>query len=133
MKLLKETEVGGNIIKDNQSLFGCFDFPKIGETSKKIKTSTFEGILQIPFKIQTEEVISPALDTKGKSKGDIKPPRVCGLSVDLPFDSYGGRGIVTFNAFGYSDSPIDEETLGKVLLQALGNEIFSYKLPLKKD
>lgn len=134
MKLLKEVEVGGEVVQKDEGFFGCsFEFAKAGETKKKLKTSTYEGVLQIPFQVDYEETVSPMLDVNGKPKKESDNPMISRLSIDLPFDVHGGRGTVVFYSYDLIGSSLDENELGKRLIQALGNEVFLNKLPKCRD
>lgn len=132
MKIIETKERGGDVVKEDGGFFGgrLFEFPKAGETRRKTRETTHEGILQIPFNVCYDETLAPALDINGKPKEETEPGRVTDLWIELPFDCYGGKGTVKFHASGYSIG-LDENQLGNAILRALGNEILSYKIPQK--
>lgn len=135
MKIIETKETGGEIQKHGGLFFGAFNIPEAGDTSRRVKETTYEGILQIPFRLEREEMLAPALDKNGKVKEgeeNVKP-RITGLWIELPFDLHDGTGVIKFHCYRYSDKELDENELGELIKLSLGNEIFSYKLPRKKD
>lgn len=137
MKVIEETESGGDVVERDEELFGgyaLFDRPKKGDTRAKQRNTIQQGTMQIPFTVQTEEILSPALDKKGNPKESHREGvYVTSLFIELPFDCYGGKGVVKHHAYNYGSATLDENDLGRCLMQSLGDTIFKFKLPETRD